>query len=173
MAPSPNRSNKLTPELMQRIYDLVAENGMSHSRAAAACNICRDTWLRWKRRGEMAREVAADGRPVAKVDLPFIDLLDKLDEADAALELKALQIWVQQMPTDWKAAAELLARRFPAEWGKGERSEVLHLDLEGLPDDVLAAIANGSDILRTISSARGRRVRAPQAPEAEGESQSD
>jgi hypothetical protein len=60
--------------------------------------------------------------------------------AEAKIENDIVGAWYEAAQTDWRAAAEFLARRFPRRWAAVSRTK---LDINGVvsPQAVIAAVA--------------------------------
>ena len=96
------RPTKLTPEVQDIIVDGI-NAGVTYA-----------TFYNWLEKGEVAK---------SGVLMEFFDAVSRA-KADSALRLVS-QITLQA-PTDWRAAAFLLERRFPDDYGK--RSELTGKD---------------------------------------------
>ena len=105
------RPSKLSPEIQERICSALRD-GNYESAAAAAGGVGTSTvrqWLQWGRDAKSARYVA---------------FLAAVTRAREDAELRLVELWQEAMPSDWRAIAEFLARRYPERWGKRERNEV-------------------------------------------------
>ena len=103
------RPTKLTPEVQDIIVDGI-NAGLTLRLTCARAGVGRTTFYDWLEKGEAAKSGAL---------MEFSDAVSRA-KADSALRLVS-QITLQA-PTDWRAAAFLLERRFPDDYGK--RSEV-------------------------------------------------
>jgi hypothetical protein len=97
------RRSKLTPDRQQRLLAAVRE-GNSLRAAAAYAGITEDTLANWRRQNSDFSESLA------------------LAEADSERELVGLIRSAAR--EDWRAAAHLLACRWPADWSQRARLEV-------------------------------------------------
>lgn len=90
------RPSKYTPETVQKI---TAALRMASTRKAACirAGISADTFANWLRDNE--------------------DFSDAIQDAENAADLYLLSTIVQAAPKNWRAAAWLLSRRRPNEWG--------------------------------------------------------
>ena len=107
------RPTKLTPEVQDLIVDGI-NAGLTLGLTCARAGVARSTFYDWLEKGEAAKSGAL---------MEFSDTVSRA-RADSALRLVS-QITLQA-PTDWRAAAFLLERRFPDDYGK--RSEVTGKD---------------------------------------------
>ncbi len=81
--------------------------------AAKWAGIDRTTVFKWAARGREHE----DDDPVADEDQVFVDFFNAQAWVGAMLEIELVAFWRSQAMTDWRAARDLLARRFPEEWG--------------------------------------------------------
>lgn len=103
------RPSKLTSEVEARIVEAV-ELGATWERAADAAGIGASTLREWRQRGEAGEE-------------PFSAFLAALKRAEGDGVARALRTIRQASESGtWQAAAWLLERRYPADYGR--RTEV-------------------------------------------------
>ena len=107
------RPTKLTPEVRDLIVDGI-NAGLTFGLTCARAGVSPATFYRWLEKGETAK---------SGVFREFCDTVSRA-KADSAMRLVS-QITLQA-PTDWRAAAFLLERRFPDDYGK--RSEITGKD---------------------------------------------
>jgi AcrR family transcriptional regulator len=74
------------------------EEGLSVADAARACGVGRTTIYRWIKESE--------------------DVAEEIERARSVQQFKLIKVISDAGDTDWRAAAWLLARRFPEEFGK-------------------------------------------------------
>lgn len=90
--------------------DRICENlrkGMSRKRAAQLAGISEATFHRWMRSGKQSRQ-GTEKR----------NFYEAVLQAESELESKLVGKWKEEAEKSWQAAAALLAKRFPDEWGK-------------------------------------------------------
>jgi hypothetical protein len=133
---------KLTPVVSARICAALAK-GNYYKAAARAGGVDYATFWRWLERG------------AATSSGPYRAFAEAVEEAEAQAERRIVAAWQKHVPTDWKAARDFLARRFPAEWGPRERHEVT-----GAGGGALEATVH-------IRAVDYRAAVAPLAPDAE------
>jgi len=85
------------PSLIRQIASYI-EGGASTSDAARACGVGRTTIYRW---------IAEDE-----------DIHDEIERATSVAQQRLVRSIYEASNTDWRAAAWLLARRWPDEFGK-------------------------------------------------------
>ena len=99
------RPTKLTPEVHEAIVDGI-NAGLTFRLSCARAGVTPATFYRWLEKGEAAQ---------GGVFKEFCDTVSRA-RADSALRLVS-QITLQA-PTDWRAAAFILERRFPDDYGR-------------------------------------------------------
>jgi len=104
------RPTKLTAEVQERIVTAIRAGNYAEQSARAA-RISPATYYRWIKAGEGA----ANG-----IQRNFYKAV-KIAEAEA--EVYAVAIIRQAMPSDWRAAAHYLERRYPERWRRHETRE--------------------------------------------------
>lgn len=102
------RPTKLTPAVQQRIVSAVAA-GNYYEAACVYGGVDYRTFLRWMQRGEKAKSSI------------YGQFCQTVREAEAEAEVRMVAQWQQQIPENWPAARDFLARRFPDRWGPKER----------------------------------------------------
>ena len=107
------RPTKLTPDVQEAIVDGI-NAGLTFRLSCARAGLDPATFYRWLEKGETAK---------SGVYSEFCDTVSRA-KADSAMRLVS-QITLQA-PTDWRAAAFMLERRFPDDYGK--RSEITGKD---------------------------------------------
>ena len=129
-----SRPSKLTPEVKQRLVDAV-KAGNHITRACEYAGISKMTYYRWKAKASTARSGE------------YFDLMQELEEAESQAQIRMVAQWQAQIPNDWRAAREFLARRFPDEGSSLEKREisgdsdkpvVFEIDLGGELDNGIA-----------------------------------
>jgi hypothetical protein len=127
------RPCKLTPEVQERVC--AALRAGNYYEAAAACAGVTYWCLRkWMQQGKRARS----GR--------YFQFFQAATQAEADAEATIVAQWRAQIPDNWPAARDFLARRFPDRWGPKERQEITGKGGKAL--DALAAfeqLARGGD----------------------------
>ena len=129
LTPVPRRAAKGRPpmEPTAEITDRVCEpisRGLFLTQAARLAGISTDTIARWKKKGAEGIE-------------PFRTFFERLEEAELKGEEALLRIWREAAPEDWRAARELLAKRYPQRWSDhAARAAVFGVDGNGLSPGV-------------------------------------
>ncbi len=101
------RSTRLTPELADRIANLIS-TGNYDVVVCGLVGIHPSTYYNWLSKGERAKSGI------------YKEFFDKVKKAEAAREAK----WVKDIEGDpsWQSKAWLLERRYPDRWGRREVS---------------------------------------------------
>ena len=120
------RPCKLTPEVQERVCAALREGNYLEA-AAAYAGITYRSLRSWLNQGKRARR----GK--------MFQFLQATLKAQADAEATVVAQWRQQIPENWQAARDFLARRFPDRWGPKERQEITGKG--GKPLDALAAFA--------------------------------
>lgn len=107
------RPSKFTPETRKRLIDAIRMGNYRES----SCNyagISVSTFYAWLDKGKKQNKGE------------FVEFLEAVTHAEAEAEVRMIAQWQAQIPGDWRAARDFLARRFPERWGLKARVEVDH-----------------------------------------------
>jgi hypothetical protein len=113
----------LTPDVQHRICSAI-EAGNYYEAACAYGGVTYQTFQNWLARGEAARSGI------------YFDFLEAVKKAEANAEVTVVAQWRQQIPANWQAARDFLARRFPSRWGPADKHSHEHSGPGGTPIDV-------------------------------------
>lgn len=149
------RNTKLTPELQERLCSAISA-GNYYEAACSYAGIDYTTFWGWMKRGEKA------GKGV------FFDFFKAIQKAQADSEVSIVANWKKQIPEDWKAARDFLARRFPERWGPKETLTILQKAAEriqGMSDAEITELlaGRGGDLPGDSPEAGADRGAAPGA----------
>ena len=137
------RPHKLTPP----IYDLIVgmiRKGNYQSTAAGAAGIDRTTLNRWRKWGkDLEEEYAPEPPPNTHPHKIFYDFGVAITRAQEESEADFVAAWKDHVPDDWRAARDLLARRFPGRW-----KEQTHTQLTG-PEGGPLEITDARDAIQS------------------------
>lgn len=128
------RPSKLTPELQERILQLIRKGNYIEV-ACAAVGIDKSTYYKWLQRGQQAKSgkyfdfFIAAKKAEREAETAFLDRI-----REAAFKDK-----------DWKAAAWYLERKYPERWGRKERHEVTGEDGGEITLKIIWGGADGED----------------------------
>jgi transposase len=117
---------KLTPERVARLVEAL-EAGNYDESAARYAGISRSIYYAWLARGRKERDrLTGDekARPL-KSEEPFLDFLDKVEEAIAKAEVRNVAIIQKAGNTTWQASAWWLERKMPNKWGRHDKQELV------------------------------------------------
>ena len=114
------RPSKLTPKLIESISESIA-SGMPFNHAAVAAGVSERAFHTYQRQGKEDEE--------AGVDSIFLQFLQAMKKAEAQAIQKNLDIITKASVDHWQAAAWILERRHPQEFGRRTRLE------HGMADD--------------------------------------
>ena len=107
------RPTKLTPDVQDLIVDGI-NAGLTFGLSCSRAGVHPATFYRWLEKGETANV----GR--------YSEFCDAVSRAKADSALRLVSQITLQAPTDWRAAAFMLERRFPDDYGR--RTEVTGKD---------------------------------------------
>ena len=105
------RPSKFTPETKKKLLDAV-RMGNYRVPSCSYAGILVSTFYTWLDKGKKQKKGE------------FVEFLEAVTRAEAKLRMIAQ--WQAQIPRDWRAARDFLARRFPERWGPKARVEVDH-----------------------------------------------
>jgi hypothetical protein len=105
------RVAKLTPELREKFCGLVRDGNYMQA-ACAGVGISFATFRNWYNRGRKALRG------------PYLEFFEAVRLAQAESEANLVKNWQAQVPENWQAARDFLARRFPARWGPKDSHDV-------------------------------------------------
>lgn len=95
-----------------RYLDALAE-GVPKRLAAQAAGVTDSAVLKWRK---VAEAVDPTMKPTAS-HLMHLRFFRSVDDTEAALAMELISAWKTEARTDWRAAKEFLARRFPHDLG--------------------------------------------------------
>lgn len=125
------RPTLLDDDRLERISNALRD-GASIENASRAAGIHRATYHNWMERGRNERDRIAAGLEVDENETPFLDFLDNIEKAQAEAAVNFIgEIANHARNGTWQAAAWILERKFPREWGRFDRTE--HTGSEGGP----------------------------------------
>ncbi len=102
------QSHPLTPELITALCELVGR-GSYQTDACRFLGIPYSTFQHWMSQGR----VQTEGK--------YHELYTRIDQAQAASAIYAVESWRSHFQHDWRAAATYLSRRFPEQWGDNKK----------------------------------------------------
>jgi hypothetical protein len=141
----PHPASKLTPEMHVGICEALA-SGVYRQDAARYNGIGTTTFYRWMEVGEADHE--------AGVNSPQALLWEGVIQAEAKAKLRLSALISGAAVDDWKAAAWMLERKYPEEYGRRDRTEIPQappptMDLTGLSDADLDELDRITDLATT------------------------
>lgn len=105
------RPTKLTPEVQRRIVDAISA-GNYYEAAARYAGVHPESIINWMHRGSTAKAGI------------YFEFFEAVTRAEAEAEVRIVAQWQQQVPQDWRAARDFLARRYPQRWGPTDKHEL-------------------------------------------------
>lgn len=125
------RPTLLDQDRLERITDAL-RNGAYIEHAAQAAGISTSTYHGWMERGRNERDRRKAGLAADDHETPYVEFLESVERAqsEAAVDLLG-EIANHARNGTWQAAAWILERKFPRQWGRMDRTE--HTGPEGGP----------------------------------------
>jgi hypothetical protein len=117
------RPTKLTPDVKDRIL-AATRAGCTRSAAAAHAGIGEATLYSWIAKGRDAETGV------------YAEFVEDLTRAEAAGEARLTILWSEAAKTDWRAARDLLARRYPDKWAQERKAPGRPVGAVSAPDRV-------------------------------------
>jgi len=125
------RPSKLTPATKQKLLDAVAL-GSTYTKACYFAGITYATFRAWMIRGEAQKTGI------------YKDFFDEMKAAEGTAAVGFLANIVEAANKgDWKAAAWLLERRYPKEYGRRSIVEINEAEIKEEYNAILEALTNG------------------------------
>lgn len=113
------RPTKLTPDIQHAIVE--AMRAGNYFEAACTCaGVSVAAGYEWRQRGQGTH-------PSRSAEPVYVEFAEAISKAEAEAEQRIVGLWQAQIPGDWRAARDFLARRFPGRWGPKELSRVLQV----------------------------------------------
>lgn len=137
------RPSKFTPETKKRLLDAI-RMGNYREFSCSYAGISVSTFYAWLDKGKKQNKGE------------FVEFLEAVTRAEAEAEVRMVAQWQAQIPRDWRAARDFLARRFPERWGLKARVEVDHGGeiTQSYQNDVIAEqLTSDKKFLAAIQSA--------------------
>jgi len=115
------RKSKLTPSMQKQIVQYI-ENGNTYERSCLLCGITYATFYNWQKQGEQAKS----GK--------YFDFFNAVKKAEQGFIAHNVKIIMDAAENTWQAAAWLLERKYPGEFGRRE-----HIHIDNKLDEVVKA----------------------------------
>lgn len=97
------RPSKLDSDVKKQLVDAISAGNFIEV-ACEHAGITKMTFYNWLDKGEAAKSGE------------YREFYLEIQEAQAHLEVALVAQWMQHVKKDWRAAAEMLSRRFPEKW---------------------------------------------------------
>jgi len=110
------RKTKLTPELKEQIIKYI-EAGNYAKVACQAVGISEFIYYYWKRQGKKAEEKLEEGKKLTDRENELYQLYQSIRGAEARAEIRNVTSINLAARKDWRAALEMLARKYHKRWG--------------------------------------------------------
>lgn len=117
------RPSKLTPAVKQRLLDAIRA-GNYYDAASVYAGIHPSTFYNWMEKGRNAKSGE------------FYEFFESVQRAEAEAEARVVALWQQEIPGNWQAARDFLARRFSDRWSPKEKVQTEVTGKDGGPVEV-------------------------------------
>lgn len=114
---------KLTKELTEEICKRLRA-GWYVKVAAASVGICEKTYYNWIERGEKALDLKEKEGKIPKSEKIYLQFLQSIRQSDAVGEGMLVTAILSKIKEDWRAALEILSRKYHKRWGRKESIKV-------------------------------------------------
>ena len=109
---------RMTDDLIERICTAL-EQGHYISVVCASAGISTGAFYTWCKRGREEYERLLDPNVVPEADeLQYLNFYTAVEAAKVAAEVDMVAAWREHAETNWQAARDFLARRYPSRWGR-------------------------------------------------------
>ena len=115
------RPTKLTPRVQKTVCAGIAV-GLTFKLASERAGITDRSRIGWEKRGREEMERIANGGRARKEEEPFLSFFQSVTRARAKSAYVLTAVIRAAAPTEWRAAAWLLERRFPEDYGYRRRA---------------------------------------------------
>ena len=119
---------KLTPQITEEITKRL-KVGCYAKMAAAAIGVPERSYYNWLERGLKAEKLAEIGKKIPETEKIFWQFWQSVRQSEAEAQVMLTSMVFSQAPNDWRAAIELMARKWPEQWARKE-----YLDFKGSVD---------------------------------------
>ncbi len=144
-----SRPTLLTKPLLKRICRILAE-GNSIETSSAASGVSGRTFHNWMERGER------DGKGI------YFQFFQGVTRARAEAKISLTSKIVKAAPRDWKAAAWLLERMFPQEYGRSTREDGVATKLNPIaPPNIRIHVMSDKESQKLLAEARPAQAHRP------------
>jgi hypothetical protein len=107
---STGRPTLLTDDVADRIVQVVTAGNYLKT-AAQFAGVSQSTLMSWLARGRAAAAITERGDDLPATELPFLNFLQRVTQAETVAEVSAVTHWRRAFPEDWRAARDYLARK--------------------------------------------------------------
>ena len=122
------RKVKLTPALIESIVKKL-NVGAYAKYVAISEGITERTYYLWLERGAKAEKLWELGKKIPETEVLFLQFLQSVRQAEANANIILTTMVFSKGNEDWKAALEMLARKWPEDWARKD-----YVDFKGSVD---------------------------------------
>lgn len=152
--PGRGRPTLLDDDCLQKITNALRDGGYIQD-ATTAAGIAQSTYHNWMERGRKERDRRLAELTPDKNEQIYVDFLEAVEKAQAEASVELLgEIANHARNGTWQAAAWILERKFPRQWGRFDRTE--HTGSEGGPLRLDVSTEDLERKVQRILEGRGR-----------------
>ena len=119
---------KLTQALIEAITKKL-KVGAYVKYVALSENISERVYYKWIARGLKSEKLAELGKKIPETEKIYVQFVQSVRQADAEAQVVMTTMVFAQGRNDWRAALELMARKWPEQWARKE-----YMDFKGTID---------------------------------------
>ena len=119
---------KLTPQIIEDICKRL-KVGNYAKLAAAAIGVPERSYYNWLERGQNAEKLVGSGKKVPETEKIFWQFWQSVRQSEAEGQIAIVTMIFSQVPNDWRAGMEILARKWPELWARKD-----YVDFRGTID---------------------------------------
>ena len=145
------RKIKLTPQLIEEFAKKLTI-GAYAKYVAMSEGITERTYYLWLERGARAEKLWEINKKIPESELLFFQFFQSVRQSEATAQVTLTAMVFSQAKEDWKAAMELMARKWPEQWAKKE-----YVDFKGTidgPDKRQEALNEFEDMFKDVPRAK-------------------
>jgi hypothetical protein len=122
------RKAKLTPALIES-FEKKLNVGAYAKYVAQSEHVTERTYYAWIERGLKAEKLFETGKKLPETEVLFLQFLQSVRQAEANANIVLTTMVFSKGNEDWKAALEMLARKWPEDWARKD-----YVDFKGSID---------------------------------------
>ena len=146
------RKIKLTPDLIKE-FEKKLSVGAYAKYVAMSEGITERTYYLWLERGARAEKLWEINKKIPESEVLFFQFFQSVRQSEATAQVTLTAMVFSQAAQDWKAAMELMARKWPEQWAKKEFVDFKGTMIDG-PDKRQEALNEFEDMFKDVPRAK-------------------